>query len=161
MPSPHARDDRGADLDTQLSLTASAIQVFAAVTVPAGLVHAAVGSQRAEECAAPLAEVLAGGPLFYQRERLASEDAYTALLPAGVGRIWGLRGTVAHPHRELILVPAPGRCEPAGEGPWWVVPPDSSGLLCPPDRLAALVTLGREATGRGVGIGRPGGDDGA
>jgi hypothetical protein len=136
-------------------------ELFVAVTVPAGLVHAEVGLPRAEECAAPLAEVLAGGPLFYQRERLAREGTYTALLPASVSRVWGQPGTVAHPHRELLLIPAPDRCEPAGERPWWVVPLGDPGLLCPPERLADLVALGREATGRGVGVGRPGGDDGA
>jgi hypothetical protein len=56
---------------------------------------------------------------------------------------------VAAPNR-----PSPG-CfarERAGVGPWWLVPPDGPGLLCPPDRLAALVALGREDTRKGASL---------
>lgn len=119
--------------------------VFAAVSVPAALMHAAVGKQSPQECAAQLAEALQGGTsLFYSPAGFGPDGAYTALLPPGVGDEWGLPGTVAHPQQALLLVPSPDRCEPAEDGPWWVVGADAPIMVCLPDRLAALVDLGRE-----------------
>ncbi|MFD3935949.1 hypothetical protein ACFWSF_23435 [Streptomyces sp. NPDC058611] len=122
--------------------------LFGAVSIPASLVHAAVGVSSPEECAAPLAEALQGGPLFYEPDHDGPDAAYTALVPASTGLQWRVHPSVAHPYRALLLVPAPERCEPGNEPalPWWVVPVDRPGLLCPPDRLTALVGLGRDAS---------------
>jgi hypothetical protein len=133
--------------------------LFGAVMVPEGLVHAALGLDGPVECAGPLAVGLGGGPVFYSRRGFGRVGAYTALVPAAAGMSWRLAGSVAAASRALLLVPAPDVIGPRDEGPWWVVPPDRSGLLCPPDWLAALVALGCEASRKGVA--RPGGDDGA
>ncbi|WP_327385091.1 hypothetical protein [Streptomyces sp. NBC_01207] len=124
--------------------------LFGAVSIPAGVVHAAVGSTSPQESAAPLAEVLNGGPVFYEPDPGGEEDVYTALIPAGAAQQWSVPDTVVHPYRALLQVPAPDRCAPgaAPSLPWWVVPVDSPGVLCSASRLAALVGLGREAVGR-------------
>lgn len=117
--------------------------MFAAVMIPAGVIHSAFGLTSPEECAEPLATSLNGGPVFYQKGGFGPEATYTALLPAYVGREWGLTTTVAHPHHALILVPAPDRREPTEDGPWWVVPLRGPEQLCSPDRLAAVVNVGQ------------------
>jgi hypothetical protein len=130
--------------------------LFGAVIIEAAVIHAALGMDDPVACAPSLAEGLEGGPLFYSRHHFRGTGAYTALVPASVGMQWKLPGAVAHPARALLLVPAPDVIAPREDGPWWVVSLDGPGTLCPPDRLAALVLLGREALGREVP--RPGGD---
>ncbi|WP_190122156.1 hypothetical protein [Streptomyces inusitatus] len=118
--------------------------LFGAVIIPAGLIHAALGLDDPAACAPPLAEVL-GGPMFYSYDDFARQGSYTALVPVSAGQDWGMPGTVAHSHRGLLLVPAPGVIEPQERDPWWVVPLDGPDRLCSPDRLAALIRLGRDA----------------
>jgi hypothetical protein len=122
--------------------------LFGAVIVPASLVHAALGLDDPIACAPPLAEGLEGGPVYYSPEGFGREGSYVALVPASVALSWSVRGCLSHPYRALLQVPAPDVIQPQEDGPWWVVPLDGPGLLCPPDRLAALVTLGREAKAR-------------
>ncbi|URM89429.1 hypothetical protein LUW75_04805 [Streptomyces sp. MRC013] len=98
------------------------------------------------KCAPPLAESLEGGPVFYSRDGFPDQGSYTALVPPSVAMTWQVEGSMSHPYRALLLVPAPDVIEPQKAGPWWVVPLDGPGLLCPPDRLAALVSLGVAAT---------------
>ncbi|WNI31510.1 hypothetical protein OG322_22735 [Streptomyces sp. NBC_01260] len=117
--------------------------LFAAVIVPAGVVHAAVGLDGPEACRAPLAEALEYGPLFYSPDDFSNEGSYTALVPGRVARLRPIPGVVMHPQRALLLVPAPGVTAPDDSGPWWVSPLDGPGLLCPPERVAALVAMGR------------------
>ncbi|MFF4385638.1 hypothetical protein ACFY0G_02410 [Streptomyces sp. NPDC001552] len=126
--------------------------MFGAVSIPAALIHAALASTSPKESAAPLAEVLNGGPVFYEPDPGGEEDAYTALLHATAGAKWDRPDSVVHPYRALLQVPAPYRCGPGDDPslPWWVVPIDGPGLVCPPDRLAALVACGREALDGGV-----------
>ena len=121
--------------------------LFTAVTVPAGLVHAAVGETEPEACAGHLARVL-DGPLIYQPQQSGPEDEYTALLPASAGRAWRMEGTRVADRRALVLVPAPGQCQRAGAGPWWVLPPDGPGNLCSMVLWASLVTAGRSRSRR-------------
>ncbi|MFH8221723.1 hypothetical protein ACH4C2_16730 [Streptomyces sp. NPDC018057] len=120
--------------------------LFCAVVVPARTLHAAVGLGSPRECASPLAEVLDFGPLFYSPDGFQREGSYTALLPARVARLReAIPGVVTLPQRALFLVPAPDVTEPVdGGGPWWVSPLDGPGLLCPPERVAALVVVGRD-----------------
>jgi hypothetical protein len=113
--------------------------LFSAITVPARRVRAAAGVADAGQCAVVLAEAL-DGPVFCRTGVFGREPAYTVLLPASAARVWRVPGTVVHPPRAQLLVPAPGRCEPAGEGPWWVVPFDGPGLLCTPALLAAFLS---------------------
>lgn len=121
--------------------------LFGAVSIPAALVHAAVGMATPQECAAPLAEAL-NGPLFYEPDPAGFEDSYTALIPASAALRWRLPESAAHPYRAMLLVPAPDRTSPGADPtmPWWVVPVDGPGILCSADRVAALLTLGRDAT---------------
>jgi hypothetical protein len=133
--------------------------LFGAVIIRVGLIHAALGLDDPVACALPLAEGLDGGPLFYSPDVFSREGAYTALVPASAAMAWNVHGSMGHHYRALLLIPVPDVIEPQEDGPWWVVPLDGPGLLCPPDRLAALVTLGREATRKAIG--RPGGDDDA
>ncbi|WP_330248624.1 MULTISPECIES: hypothetical protein [unclassified Streptomyces] len=118
--------------------------LFAAVVIRAFVVHAAIGLDSPEACAAPLADALEGGPMFYDAEGFGREGSYTALLPARVAQLAPMPGTVAHPQRGLLLVPAPDVIERVETGPWWMTPLDGPGLLCPPDRIAALASSGQD-----------------
>lgn len=118
--------------------------LFATLVVPAPVVHAAVGLSSPEECAGPLAEVLESGPLFFDPAGFGTDGAYTALLPVSVRRLRIPPGLVLPPARALLRVPAPGVRERVDGGPWWVVPLDGPGLLCPFDRVAVLAQLGRD-----------------
>jgi len=161
MSSVRKRDAQGSNASWLLASTSSIEQartewkttgvawlkpenLFAAVKIPASLVHAAVGLSTPLECAGPLAEVLAEGPLYFETGGFGPEDSYTALLPAHVARLEMPAGLVLHPPRALLQVPAPDVCEPDGGRPWWVVPPGGPWRLCPPELLAALVGLGRD-----------------
>ncbi|MEE1927940.1 hypothetical protein V1J52_06985 [Streptomyces sp. TRM 70351] len=126
--------------------------LFGAVLVPADVVHGAVGLDDPVTCAAPLAEALEGGPVFFTRVGFRDGGCYTALVPASAAQTWRVAGATVHHHRALLLVPAPHVIEPQEEDcPWWVVPLDGPGLLCPPDRLGDLVALGRDATRKPTG----------
>ncbi|WP_434593214.1 hypothetical protein [Streptomyces sp. A5-4] len=125
--------------------------LFTAVLIPASVIHVAVGLPGPKECAPHIAEVLDEGPVFFQRGGFGPDDTYTALLPAGAARYWFMSRTVVHTPHALLLVPAPDVREPAETGPWWVVPLEGPGLLCPADRLAALVGFGLSRTGRARG----------
>lgn len=118
--------------------------LFAAAVIRAGIVHAAVGLDSPEACAPALADVLEGGPLFYNAAGFGPEGSYTMLLPARVAQLPPMPGTVAHPQRALLLVPAPNATERTEGAPWWVSPLDGPGLLCPPDRVAVLAAFGRD-----------------
>jgi len=118
--------------------------LFSAVEIPAGVLHAAVGLDDPRRCAGPLAEALEFGPLFYSSDGFQSEGSYTALVPARVARLpEPLPGVVTLHQRALLLVPAPHVTEPVqGGGPWWVSPLGGPGLLCPPERVAAMAAFG-------------------
>jgi hypothetical protein len=121
--------------------------LWTAVTVPAYLVHAAVGKPSPEECAPLLARALDGGPMFYRPPGSTRGPAYTALLKVSEGRLWDEPGTRARAPRTMVLVPAPGVCAPAGdERPWWVVPGGES-RWCAAGPLAELVAAGRASGG--------------
>lgn len=116
--------------------------LFSAVTIPAPIVHTAIGGQTPQSCAPRLRDALEG-PLIFDPSAFRAEGGYTALLPASVFRVWDVPSAMRHPPRALLLVPAPGRCEPVEDRPWWVVPLEGPGLLCSPTLLASLASLGR------------------
>ncbi|MFD3612407.1 hypothetical protein ACFWXA_30935 [Streptomyces atroolivaceus] len=160
LPAAPVLEDAHADWKNKGSAWLRPGVLFGAVTAPASLIHAALGLDDPVACAPPLAEGLEGGPVFYHPEGFGREGSYVALLPASVGLAWGVQGSLSHPYRALLQVPAPDVIEPQEDGPWWVVPLDGPGLLCPPDRLAALVNLGREAKARAAaGAEEAGGDE--
>ncbi|BBA98382.1 hypothetical protein RVR_4539 [Actinacidiphila reveromycinica] len=120
--------------------------LFSALSIPAEVLHAAVGLDSPQACAGPLTEVLEDGPLFFRPDEFQGRGSYTALVPARVARLRvPLPGVVTLPQCALLLVPAPNRTEPANGGPWWVTPLNGPGLLCSPERVAALAGLGRDA----------------
>lgn len=119
--------------------------LFTAVVIRAAVVHAATGFDCPEACAPALADVLEGGPLFYNPVGFGPEGSYTALLPARVAQLPPMPGTVRHAQRALLLVPAPNATERTEGAPWWVSPLDGPGLLCPPGRIAVLAAFGRDA----------------
>lgn len=123
--------------------------LFAAVFVPAEVVHAALGVKGPRHAAALLSEEL-DGPVFYRPQALGRGDAYVVLLPASAARTWRAQCTVVHAPRALLLVPSPDRTEPSTREPWWVLPPDGPGTLCTPDLLASLVS---RASAHRTGVG--------
>ncbi|MFC5072934.1 hypothetical protein ACFPN0_15385 [Kitasatospora cinereorecta] len=145
LPAAPVLEDANADWKNKGSAWLRPGILFGAVILPASLVHAALGLDDPVTCAAPLAEGLEGGPVFCTPKGFGREGSYVALVPASASLAWDVPGSVSHPCRALLQVPAPDVIEPQEDGPWWVVPLDGPGLLCPPDRLAALVNLGRDA----------------
>jgi hypothetical protein len=117
--------------------------LFTTVTVSATLIHEAVGRPGPQECAPLLAAEL-DGPVFYRLGEFGPDAGYTVLLPASATRTWRVSGTGVLPPAALLLVPAPDKCEPTADTPWWVVPPDGSGTLCTSAFLASL--LARQTT---------------
>lgn len=129
--------------------------LFGAVSIAAEVLHAALPFSDPAENASPLAYHLDAAPVFYSREGASGTGTYTVLVPPDVDRWWVLAGTVVHSPRAGLRMPAHDVAEPRENGLWWVVPPDIPRLLCPPDRLAALVTRGHVALSA---VRRTGGD---
>ena len=128
-------------------------ELFAAVLVPAYIVHAGLGVDGPEQAAGPLGEVV-DGPVFWQPDAFAREAAYVALLTAGAARGWSVPRTVLHASRGLVLVPAPDRQTPDAGGPWWAVAPEDHPRVCSPLTVSSLVAAGRRRVGRLGGGGR-------
>lgn len=122
--------------------------LFSAVTVKASVMHQAVGRATPEGCAPLLAAEL-DGPVFYLPAAFGRDGGYTVLLPASAARIWRVRGTVVSPQNALLRVPAPDRCQPTVDTPWWVVPIDGPGALCAPALLVSLLARSDTAAGPG------------
>ncbi|MEC3994962.1 hypothetical protein VSR01_16075 [Actinacidiphila sp. DG2A-62] len=112
---------------------------FTAVTIPADRMGTAVVGAPPRERGAPLGHALEG-LVFYQDRVYRRQGAYTVLLPGTAEQPWRVRGTTVHPPRAYLLVPAPDRTVPAGDGPWWVLPPQVPGRRCTPAALASLLS---------------------
>ena len=114
--------------------------IFAAVGIPAELVHAAAGSDEPDAVDAFLRDALHGGPVFTG----AYWRTYYALVPASTARHWRCREAECHGVGSYIGVPRPGRTrgEVARWHSYWCVPMDSPGELCEPDVVAELVAAG-------------------
>ncbi|MFW3477117.1 hypothetical protein ACN24M_39265 [Streptomyces microflavus] len=119
--------------------------LFGAITMPAGLVHAALGEGSPLECATALDVRLCGGPVFYGERGFGPEGGYTALVPASAAMMWSAPGATPHHHKALLEVPAPELVRPERTMSWWVVQLDGPGTLCEPALLAALVAQGYNA----------------
>lgn len=121
--------------------------IFAAVRLPADLVHAAVGSQAPGEVDAYLTEVL-DGPVFMDTHA----RRYYALVPASAARLewWNARaieGVECLGSGCYLGVPAPQRSEPCEGHAYWSVPMDGPGSLC---EAVAVVRLARYGHSRSV-----------
>lgn len=111
--------------------------LFSAVRLPADLVHAAAGT--AETGAVDGYLQALQGPVFVNRHA----DLYYALTPASTARRWAGPGIEALGKGAFLGVPHPGLTRPEPGRPYWPVPMDSPGELCPPDAVARLIAAGR------------------
>ncbi|MFD3848210.1 hypothetical protein ACFWVB_20260 [Streptomyces microflavus] len=117
--------------------------LFGAVVIRAALVHAALDRDSPVACATALDIRLGGGPVFYTDDAFQREGSYTVLVPSYAAREWRVGGSLAHPHRALLEVPAPGIVKPERALPWWVVPLEGPADLCSPEEVATMVIQGR------------------
>lgn len=137
-----ARDKRTARIQWQehgVALLACG-RTFAAVRLPAGLVHAAAGSHVPEAVDAYLRRVL-DGPVFTDRYA----QLYYALVPASTRLRWpvdDLPGTDCLGLDHYLGVPAVDITDPERGRSYWCVPMDSPGELCDPADVARLVREG-------------------
>lgn len=114
--------------------------IFAAVRIPAELVHAAAGTSAPGEVCAYLAEALHGGPVLVDRHG----TRYYALVPASTARWWDVPDCECLGVGACLGVPRPGISAPEAASPsYWAVPMDSPGVLCTPDDVSRLVMTGR------------------
>lgn len=63
------------------------------------------------------------------------------LVPVGTAAVWDLQGTVGLGDTAYLSVPVPTRNAPPG--PYWLIPPDGSGLLADPVALHAALEAAR------------------
>ncbi|MFJ6571943.1 hypothetical protein ACIQNU_31525 [Streptomyces sp. NPDC091292] len=117
---------------------------FAAVRLPARLIHAAIGvDDRTDRLPGLRASItsMIGGPVIHDGNTVGV--AYYALIPWHAGLIWEEQHTAPCVAVGTYLgVPRVDRLGPPG--PYWVVPPSYDGHLCAPASVRALIGLGRE-----------------
>lgn len=114
--------------------------IFAAVRIPAELVHAAAGTSAPSEVGAYLAEALHGGPVLVDRHG----TRYYVLVPASTARWWHVPDSECLGVGACLGVPRPGISASGAASPsYWAVPMDSPGVLCVPDDVSRLVMTGR------------------
>ncbi|MFZ3599419.1 hypothetical protein [Streptomyces sp. BH104] len=116
--------------------------IFAAVRIPAPIVHAAAGA----DDPAHVRRFLEGGldgPVFADQ----LSHCFYALVPASTARqpLW--RGdripAVCLGEDSFLGVPRPGRDDPGRSRSYWVVPMEAAGVLCAPEAVLALVERGQ------------------
>jgi hypothetical protein len=112
-------------------------RAFAAVRIPAVLVHAAVGTDDPQEIAEALPVDL-GGPVIH--------DGYTGyyypLIQHHAGLVWdGEEDTPCLGPESYLGVPRLSRREPPG--PHWVVTPRRDGDLCRPQMVREFIARAR------------------
>ncbi|MET9135354.1 hypothetical protein [Streptomyces parvulus] len=119
-------------------------QRFAAVRMPAPIVHAAVQSQDRDRVAVALGESL-GGSIIH--DRLVSGGMYYALVQGHAALAWAYQSVATCLGQGTYLgVPRIDRQEPPGT--YWVVPPRYEGDLCAPRAITALLRDGRTRLAR-------------
>ncbi|SOD86305.1 hypothetical protein [Streptomyces sp. Ag109_G2-15] len=112
---------------------------FAAVRVPADVVHAAVASSDRDQVAAALGEKL-GGSIIYD-SRVAG-GTYYALIQGHAGLVWAYDDiATCLGHGTYLGVPRLDQQQPPGT--YWVIPPRYEGDLCAPRTIIPLIELGR------------------
>lgn len=116
-------------------------RTFAAVRIPADLVHAALGTTDPVQIAALLPDALCG-PVIWG----GPETSIYALIQAHAGLVWdGGDDTPCLGQDEnmetFLGVPALERISPPGDH--WVVPPRNDEQLCRPERVRAFIARAR------------------
>jgi hypothetical protein len=112
--------------------------LYDAVRMPQELVHAAAGSTVPDIVNGALAEVL-DGPVVCEPGRW-----YYALVPPGTCEVWRSAMSVARGRGGWLGIPRPDRIDPAPDAPYWAVPIEEIGGLCPPVAVTELLRVGRE-----------------
>ncbi|MFF7972784.1 hypothetical protein [Streptomyces sp. NPDC007905] len=112
---------------------------FAAVRMPADVVHAAVAACDRDEVAAALGEIL-GGSIIYDHR--VTGGTYYALIQGHAGLVWAYDDiATCLGHGTYLGVPRLDQQQPPGT--YWVIPPRYEGDLCAPRSIIPLVELGR------------------
>jgi hypothetical protein len=112
---------------------------FAAVRMPAEVVHAAVDSCDRDQVACAVGQLL-GGSIIYDRR--ATGGTYYALIQAHAGLVWAYEDIATCLGRDTYLgVPRLDQQQPPGT--YWVVPPRYEGDLCAPRSIVSLMKRGR------------------
>ncbi|MFD7058519.1 hypothetical protein [Streptomyces sp. NPDC059906] len=112
---------------------------FAAVRLPARVVHAAVRSKDRDQIAVALGESL-GGSIIHDRR--AAGGTYYVLVQGHTALVWPYADlATCLGHGTYLGVPRIDRQEPPGT--YWVVPPRYEGDLCAPRAITALVQDGQ------------------
>ncbi|MEU9990300.1 hypothetical protein AB0E10_26565 [Streptomyces sp. NPDC048045] len=112
---------------------------FAAVRMPANVVHAAVASRDPDRVAVCLG-VMLGGSIIYDRR--VSGGTYYALIQGHAGLVWAYDDiATCLGHGTYLGVPRLDQQQPPGT--YWVIPPRYEGDLCAPRSIIPLVALGR------------------
>ncbi|MEU8530976.1 MULTISPECIES: hypothetical protein [Streptomyces] len=115
--------------------------LFSAVRIPAGLVHAAAGTETREGVATFLTDALAGGAVFHD----AGGRQYYALTPASTARMWRLTEAECLGEDAFLGVPATDLTAPDPRcTAHWVVPMAGPAALCMPGDVARLVLTARD-----------------
>ena len=113
---------------------------FAAVRMPAHVVHAGVQSKDRDRVAVALGESL-GGSIIH--DQLVSGGTYYALIQGHAALAWAYEDiATCLGHGTYLGVPRIDRQGPPGT--YWVVPPRYEGDLCAPRAIAALLRDGRK-----------------
>ncbi|QHA04948.1 hypothetical protein GQF42_18050 [Streptomyces broussonetiae] len=112
---------------------------FAAVRMPAAVVHAAVGSRDLDDVAPALGRAL-GGSIIYDRRAMG--ETYYALIQAHAGLVWAYDDVATCLGQGVYLgVPRLDQQQPPGT--YWVIPPRYEGDLCAPRSIIALIEAGQ------------------
>lgn len=114
--------------------------LFAAVRIPAAVVHAAAGTEVLSEVDEYLRGAVHGGPVIYG----ANGQQYYALVPASIQRTWTVPGTAVVGRGDYLGVPSPDLVRyPGRAGSYWSVPMDSPAVLCTQGAVSQLALTGR------------------
>lgn len=112
---------------------------FAAIRIPAHLVHAAAGTDDPESVRTRLECHLSGPVIHDGRER----SAYYVLIQWHAGLVWdGEDDTPCLGSDTYIGVPQLGRCYPPGTH--WVIEPRRDGDLCRPSVVREFIARARQ-----------------
>jgi hypothetical protein len=112
--------------------------LYDAVRMPQELVHAAVGSTVPGVVSGGLAEVIDGPVVCHPGQW------FYALVPLGTCEVWRSAVAVARGRGGWLGIPGVDRTVPTSVAPYWAVPVEQIGGLCPSAAVTELLRVGRE-----------------